>query len=176
MPSSMTGIKPPSAAVRGYLAGYGLGCIMVHPDGEVRVSQDWSRAGSVAAALWTRDRAAAYAVVQALGEQRPGSVVAAVTELMAASVRTGTILTPHEAVVERAEAAVKVLNARLASANAAGLLQAVNREFKRRRLAAERAGGRFMPYSVLQWRLRQALAGAAATGSLPDILATVFGS
>jgi hypothetical protein len=67
------------------------------------------------------------------------SVVAAVTELMAASVRTGTILTPHEAVVERAEAAVKVLNARLASANAAGLLQAVNREFKRRRLAAERA-------------------------------------
>jgi hypothetical protein len=38
-------------AVRDYLAGFGLGCILVRPSGEIEVARDLARMGPVAA-LW----------------------------------------------------------------------------------------------------------------------------
>ena len=69
-------IEPLPRAMRDYLAGFGLGCILVGSTGEISVAHNLGRMGSVAAMWWTRDRAAAQQVVRAIGAQRPGSVLA----------------------------------------------------------------------------------------------------
>ena len=50
------------------------------------------------------------------------------------------------------------------------MLSFFNREYRVRRLAAHAAGRSFLPYAEAHRRLRRALASAAATGSMPELL------
>jgi hypothetical protein len=169
-------IEPLSRAVRDYLAGFNLGAILVSSTGEISVARDLARVSSVAALWWTRDRATAHQVVRAIGERHPGSVEAAVAEIQAAAVRVDVVLSEHSVVVvARAQAAAEQLQGKLEAARQSGGLAFLNREYQRRRLEAERLGRRFMSYGEAQRRLRKALVSAAATGSMPEIMAAVFG-
>ena len=170
-------IEPLPRAVRDYLAGFGLGCIFISSKAAVGTAtpDSLARVGPVAAVWWCASRAVAEQVVVAIGEAQPAAVEQAVAEIKAAANRLGVALSEHGTVVARAQAAVDRLRAGLSSAQAAGDLKPLNREYKRRRLEAERAGRKFMSYSEAQRRLRQALASAAATGSMSELMAAVFG-
>ena len=50
-------IEPLPRAIRDYLAGFGLGCILVHPDGEIQVVDvhHLARMDAVAPLWWTQD-------------------------------------------------------------------------------------------------------------------------
>jgi hypothetical protein len=148
-------IEPPSRAVRDYLAGFDLGCILVRPAGEVQVSRNWGRA-PVAAALWAQDWKTAWQVVQAIGEAQPSSVEAAVIELKAAAVRLNVVLSEHSIVVARASAALGRLGSRLELARRDGTLKFFNSEYQRRRKIARSAGVGFMNYSTATGRLERA--------------------
>jgi hypothetical protein len=50
------------------------------------------------------------------------------------------------------------------------MLSFFNREYRVRRLAAHAAGRSFLPYAEAHRRLRMALASAAATGSMPELM------
>jgi hypothetical protein len=158
-----------------YLAGFGVSAISIGPAGEVNVC---SPAGlsrrSIATVFWVCDRATAHSVVMALGEQQPASVEQAIAEVVSAASRLGAVLSPHSVVLERAKAAVDKLATRLDQAQDNGALAFFNREFRRRRIEAQRQGRTFMPYPTALSRLRKALAGAAATGSMPDLMRAVF--
>jgi hypothetical protein len=54
------------------------------------------------------------------------------------------------------------------------MLSFFNREYRVRRLAAHAAGRSFLPYAEAHRRLRMALASAAATGSMPELMHQVF--
>jgi hypothetical protein len=88
--------------------------------------------------------------------------------------RLGVTLTEHTTVMRRAKAAVGELDTCLAAVNAAGMLSFFNREYRVRRLAAHAAGRSFLPYAEAHRRLRRALASAAATGSMPELMHQVF--
>ena len=71
----------------------------------------------------------------------------------------------HHAVPHRLfEQIVQRLDARLASAQKAGDLSFINREFKRRRQEAFAQGRPFLPYRTVQARLRQALSESRPAG------------
>jgi hypothetical protein len=110
----------------------------------------------------------------ALGEARPATME--YREIQAAAARVGTTLSSHDTVLQRAKAVVLELDKRLSAAQQAGTLQFLNREYKRRRLAAERSGKKFIPYPEAQRRLKAALAGAAAGRGMPEIMRAVFDS
>jgi hypothetical protein len=118
-------------------------------------------------------RAAAEAVLVAIGEHHPSTLEGATRAILQAAARLGIVLGEHEVVLARARAAAKELDTRLASANTAGALRFLNHEFRRRRLEAERSGQRFMSYSEAQRRLKVALAGTAA-GSPVELMRAVF--
>jgi hypothetical protein len=110
-------IPPLSRSVRDYLSGFNLGCIAVSSTGEIQVvdSNHLARVGTVAAIWWTQNLAAAHQVTRAVGEQRPGSVEAAVAELCAAARRLNVTLSPHDVVLARARAALSQFDGKLAA-------------------------------------------------------------
>ena len=116
-------IEPLPRAVRDYLAGFNLGCILVSSTGEISVARDLARMSSVAALWWTQDRATAHQVVRAIGEQRPDSVEAAIAEILAAAVRVDAVLSEHSTVLERARTALSQLAGKLAVVRSKGDLQ-----------------------------------------------------
>jgi hypothetical protein len=83
-------------------------------------------------------------------------------------------LTEHDVVVERAQAAVAQLNAKLVAAQAKGDLQFFNRAYREYRLACKERGERAMVYGVALAKLRQLMAGAAAGSPASDLLRRVF--
>ena len=111
--------------MRDYLAGFNLGCILVSSTGEIQVvgANHLARTSSVVALWWTQDRATAHQVVRAIGEQRPGSVEAAVAEIRAAAARVDAVLPEHGVVVERARAALAQLDRKVAAAQSEGALK-----------------------------------------------------
>ena len=145
-------IEPPSRAVRDYLAGFNLGCILTRPSGEVQVSHNWGRA-PVAAALWAQDQK-----------------IAAIAEIRAAAVRVDAVLSEHSVVVARARDALARLDTKIELARRDGVLKFFNREYQRRRLAARAAGARFMTYGQAKRRLRQLLAGKLPPELPPDLV------
>jgi hypothetical protein len=159
--------------VRDYLAGFGLGCILVRPTGEVQVARNWGQP-PVAAALWAQDQKTAWQVVRAIGEVQPSSVEAAVAEIRAAAVRVDAVLSEHSAVVARARDALARLDTKIELARQTGTLAFFNAEYRRRREAARAAGKGFMRYSTALARLRQLLAGAAAGAPVSDVVQQVF--
>jgi hypothetical protein len=120
------------------------------------------------AVWWTRDRGTAEQILIAIGEAQPATAEQAI-----AAGRLGVALNDHGVVLARAQAAVCRLDGKLTAAQTMGDLKPLNREYKRRRLEAERSGRKFMSYSEAQRRLRKALASAAATGSMPELMAAV---
>jgi hypothetical protein len=86
--------------VRDYLAQFGLSCVYVTPAGEVGVTSPAGLARALAAAAWwTKDRATAHLVVQAIGQHRPADVEQATAEILAAAKRVGAALSCHSVVV-----------------------------------------------------------------------------
>jgi hypothetical protein len=167
-------IEPPSRAVRDYLAQFGVVAIFITRSGKIAVGHNLSRAAPVVAAWWVSDRAAAEQVLIAIGSNHPSTVEGAARAILAAAGRLGVTLTEHTTVMRRAKAAVGELDTCLAAVNAADMLSFFNREYRVRRLAAHAAGRSFLPYAEAHRRLRRALASAAATGSMPELMHQVF--
>jgi hypothetical protein len=78
-------------------------------------------------------------------------------------------------VLARAATATDGLNGKLDAAQANGVLAFFNSEYRKRRLAARHSGKGFMSYGAARSRLTRTLSGAAATGSVPALMAAVFG-
>jgi hypothetical protein len=91
-------------------------------------------------------------------------------DIPAAARALGIVVTEHEVVMARASTAAKKINAALQWACRTGVLADVNAEYKRRRIAAEQRGERFMHYGELQRRLRTAFARVAAGAAMPDLI------
>ena len=67
------------------------------------------------------------------------------------------------------------LDGKLAAAQELGTLRFFNQAYRQYRLDCLARGDRPMAYGAALGRLRRLLAGAAATGSMPEIVAAVFG-
>ena len=143
-------------------------------DGEIQVAGNLACMGPAVALWWTRDRATAHRVVQAIGEQRPGSVEAALAELHAAAARLETVLSEHSVVVARARTAIDQLSSRLSTAQRAGDLKFFNHAYRQYRLGCQQRGEGAMPYNVALATLRKLLAGAAAGSSIEGVVERVF--
>ena len=167
-------IELPSRAVHDYVASFNLGCIYFTAAGKLGVGRDLSRASPIAAAWWCRDRRSAEEIMVAIGAAHPTSVEQAVAEITATAAPLDVALTEHAAVLARAKAAIRKFERQLAMANGTGALAFFNAEYQRRRLAARAVGKRFMTYREAHWRLRKALAAAAADGPMPDLVQQVF--
>ena len=112
--------------------------------------------------------------MRAIGEQRPGSVEAAVAEIRAAAARVDAVLSEHGGVVERARAALAQLDRKLAAAQSEGTLKFFNESYRQYRLGCQQRGVGAMPYSVALGRLRKVLGGAAAGASIDGLIERVF--
>jgi hypothetical protein len=158
-----------------YLTQFGVTAVYVTVAGGIGAASpaELSRA-PVAAAWWARDRRTALAVINAIGQHHPRDIEEATAMILAAAKRLEVSLSCHSNVVARAQAAMAELNSRLSAAQRAGALSAVNAEYRRRRLVAAASGKKFMQYGEVQRRLRVVLAGAVATGSMPELFAAVF--
>jgi hypothetical protein len=130
----------------------------------------------LAAAWWVASRREAEQVLVAIGERHLATVDEATRELLAAAARLDVVLSEHTVVLARAKAAMAKLDAKLSAAKSTGALVFFNTEYRGRRLAAHAAGKRFMSYGQAHRRLRKALAGAAATGSMPELKQQAFGT
>lgn len=124
--------------------------------------------------MGTQDLRSAHQVVRAIGEQRPGSVEAAVAELKAAAARVDAVLSEHGVVVARAQDALAQLDTKLELAQRDGALKFFNSEYRRRREEARAADLGFMPYNIALAKLRKFLAGAAAGASIEGLIKRVF--
>jgi hypothetical protein len=93
----------------------------------------------------------------------------------AAAKTLGILVTEHEVVMARVATAAKKIDAAIQWARRTGGLAEINAEYKRRRVAAEQRGERFIDYGELQRRLRIAFARVAAGGEIPaSLMARVF--
>ncbi len=167
-------IAPLPKPVRDYLHEFGLACVYVTPAGRIGVTRDLADVGAIAAAWWAKDAAAAHAVVRAIGEQAPASVEAATAEILAAAKRLDAVLSTHDVVVTRAQAAIDRLGTRLSTANANGDLKWFNRAYRQYRLGCLQRGERAMDYGAARDKLRELLAGAAAGVPVKDMVQRVF--
>jgi hypothetical protein len=113
-------------------------------------------------------------VVRAIGERQPVGVEEATAELLAGAKRVDAVLSVHSVVVARAKGAVARLDAKLSTAKSAGDLKFFNRACHEYRLACLHRGERPMAYGMAFARLRKLLAGAAATGSMPELMTAVI--
>src|SRR6516165_7552415 len=83
-------------------------------------------------------------------------------DIPATACALGIALTDHATVLARAKHAVAKIEAGMAWAQRTGALHEFNREYKRRRLEAQRRGERFMGYAQATARLRHAITKVAA--------------
>jgi hypothetical protein len=139
-------------ATRGYLKAFDLRSVSLSHHGQVRATADPT--GSMAA-WWCGAKQARLVAKEA---QRNGG------NIPAAGATLATPLTTHDAVLERATAAVARIEAGLRSAQGRGALAFFNSEYRRRRLAAAAAGKGFMTYRTALARLRGVIAGSIAAG------------
>lgn len=151
------------ASSRDYLEAFGVRAVCVSPTGKVSHTDDPEGASL---AWWCPEKDARRAAAEA---RHNGDIEEAARRL-------GVRLTEHTRAAERAAEKTAKLEAALREANANGLLQWFNAEFRRRRLAATKDGRKFMPYTVAQRRLRTAMAGIIAAGGQVErsALAVVF--
>jgi hypothetical protein len=143
----------PSSAVD-YLRAFNIRAVAIAANGHVFSSDNPTGAVS---AWWTRrDDALRLAKVAAeFG-----------LDVVDAAAQMKMILTPHDVVIERVRERTARLDEALAAAQQNGLLKNFNATFRKRRLTAQKAGKRFLSYSVAQRRLRQAITEAIAAGGV----------
>jgi hypothetical protein len=155
-------IAPVPRAVAQYIAGFDLRAICRYRDGRLGVTRD---PGGCAAAWWCEARHAG----KLLRAAHDGDVAKAAAAL-------GIEVTPHDEVLERAQAAVSRIEHGISKAQAEGLLREFNQIYRAKRLLALERGRRFMSYQQARARLRNALAKVPAKG-LPrgPLLEAVFG-
>ena len=149
-------------AVADYVRAFDLAAICAYRDGRIGVSRN--PAGAVAA--WWVEAEQAGAVIR---QARKDS-----SDIQAIARRLGVALTEHAIVLTRASAAIERIEAALREAQRRGDLKFFNAEYKRRRAQAAAAGKGFMSYGQARARLQRAIAGAAATGVTPALIASVF--
>lgn len=144
-----------SAAAVDYLISFNVRAVAISPTGRVYTSENPAGA---ACAWWCR-----YddALRLAKAAQQTGNV-----EAIAQRLRIH--LTEHDRVLERVRERTQRLEEALEHAQANGLLKHFNAAFRKRRLAAQQAGHRFMSYSAAQRRLRQAITETIAAGGVID--------
>ena len=94
----------------------------------------------------------------------------------AAASRLGLTVTPHDVVRRRVAERTSKIDDAIAQALDAGVLKEFNSQYRARRLAAKKAGKRFMSYSEALRRLRATVADAAASGGTisKSFIAAVF--
>jgi hypothetical protein len=102
------------------------------------------------------------------------NLTAASAAIVAAAGRLHFRLTDHAVVMQRIRATGIALEDKLTAAQEAGQLKEFNREYQKRRMAAQLAGKRFSHYPVARGRLRAVLAAAADGRFSGDIIRRVF--
>jgi hypothetical protein len=153
-----------------------------------RRPQAWDGPPVLHYAAWAERRAAAriaeLAVQHELRAMHMGGGLLRVNAALARDAvermakRAGVALADHAATLARAKQNVDRIAARVEASRENGALAEFNRLYRERRLAAQKAGARMMPYGVALARLRAVMAEAAATGgaaSTVAIFARVFG-
>ena len=132
---------------------------------------------SVVAVFWVADRVIAEAIVRTARDiaGKAGTVGDVLAALTVAAEALHVRPTPHDIVIDRVAASAAVLESRMRKAGARGLLRAFNGEYKRRRLAAAKAGRAFMSYATAKRRLRRSIAARLIGGdTTPESFVEVF--
>jgi hypothetical protein len=94
--------------------------------------------------------------------------------IVAAAGRPHFRLTDHVVVMERIRTTGIALEDKLTAAQNAGQLREFNKEYQRRRMAAQVAGKKFPAYRTMRARLRALLAATAAGKFSNDVIRRVF--
>jgi hypothetical protein len=140
----------------------------------------------ILAAVWwvfdkrTAQQIASLAVASDLRQARKEGPRLAVTlaeasaAIVAAAGRLHFRLTDHAVVMQRIRTTGIALEDKLTAAQKAGQLREFNKEYQRRRMAAQLAGEPFIYYSAARARLRAVLAAAADGRFSGDIIRRVF--
>jgi hypothetical protein len=159
----MPAIAPLSYASLDYLKSFNLVAVAVSKSGRVFVSRNPQ--GAVAAWWCKQD----YADVIA-------NAAWANADVSGAASRLGLTVTPHDVVRRRVAERTAALDKAIAGAIDAGVLKQFNREFRKRRLAAQAKGVPFMSYKIAHAKLRSVVADAVAKdGTIPkSFIAAVF--
>jgi hypothetical protein len=156
-------VEPLSVAGLDYLRSFNLKCVAVSKTGRVFTCNN--PAGAVAAWWCKRDDAFAIANASWANGDVPG-----------AAHRLGLTVTPHSVVAKRTADRTAKIDEALKQALDEGVLKMFNAEFRKRRLAAKRAGRRFMSYHAAHERLRRVVTEMVAKGGLvtQSLIAGVF--
>ncbi len=158
----MTTISKLPSPILNYVGAFDLACIARTRDARFYVTRNPAGAESA----WWCEAVLAGALARAVrsGEDVP-----------VAAARLGIAISDHATVARRASAAVARIEAALQQAEAGGDMKFFNTEYRRRRQAARRRGQGFITYNRARARLGEAIAGAAATGTLDrTLVAAVF--
>jgi hypothetical protein len=153
-------VTVPSTAVRAYLRSFQL-VALVCSGGRISVSRDPFRpmGGRIEAVWWVASAAQALEVMQQCEREESLDVYNVAQGL-------GIGLTPNNVAIANAERAVACLDARMAAAQDAGLLKALNHRYRVARMAARQRGQSFPPYQIVHRRFTQLLYRIAA-GEVP---------
>jgi hypothetical protein len=197
-------LELPGPAARTYLTKFGVGAVYIvcgstgfscligasGPELDVALAaarKAWPRDHApVLAAVWwcfdkrTAQQIASLAVASDLRRaQKQGTCLSVtLTEAMegitAAAARLQFRLTDHATVLTRVRNSTAVIDGKLTAAQSAGQLREFNKEYQRRRIAAQRAGKKFMDYGVARRRLATSLALVAAGKFSGDVIQKTF--
>jgi hypothetical protein len=153
-------IAVPSTAVRAYLRSFQL-VALVCSGGRISVSRDPFRpmGGRIEAVWWVGSAAQALEVMEQCRREETLDVYSVAQGL-------GIRLTSNNVAIANAERAVTCLDARMAAAQDAGLLKALNHRYREARMAARQRGQSFPPYQIVHRRFTQLLYRIAA-GEVP---------
>jgi hypothetical protein len=199
-------LELPDAAARTYLGKFGVGCVYVisgphgYPCLLGACGADLVDALNAARKIWLRDHIPVLAAAWWVFDKRTAQQIATLAQasdlrfaqkegaclnatlaqataaIVAAAGRLKFRLTDHAAVLARAKAGSMAIEDRLAAVQDTGQLKAFNKEFQRRRIAAQRAGKKFMDYGAARRRLAALLAAVAAGKFSDDVIRGVFES
>jgi hypothetical protein len=199
-------LELPDSSVRAYLSKFAVGAIYVicGPNGSpCQIGAGFDLAGELAAIRnsWPKDLTPPILAacwwcfdlrtaqqIQTLtvacdlrsarkeGSRFAVNLTEASAAIIAAAGRLHFKLTEHAIVMERIRLTGIALEGKLTAAQNAGVLREFNQEYKRRRIAAQRAGKRYLYYEAARAKLRALLAAAADDrfSSDGDIIRRVF--
>lgn len=197
-------LELPDAAARTYLSKFNVGAVYVvsgpcgqpcligasGPELDVALAaarKAWPRdhAPVLAAVWWCFDRRTAQQIatlaqasdlrhVQKQGPCLLATLTEAMDGIAAAAARLKFRLTDHATVLSRVRTSTAVIDGKLTAAQDAGQLREFNKEYRRRRIAAQRAGKPFIDYDTARRRLAALLALVAAGRFSGNVIEQAF--
>jgi hypothetical protein len=200
----ITPLDLPDSNARLYLSRFGVGAVYIvcGPTGfPCLIGSGFDLAGELAAARkswpkdldppvmaacwWVFDRRTAQQIANLAvasdlrqarkeGSRLSVSLAQASAAIVAAAGRLCFRLTDHAVVMHRIRTTGIALEGKLAAAQEAGQLKEFNREYQKRRKAAQLAGKRFIHYRAARALLRAVLAAAADGRFNGDVIRRVF--